>query len=219
MAMPSTAGVWLLSAAVVSASSTVWAQGADTLLSGNRRIVQGYAEPIDPAFTITTSVTASGAAPIELPCRLFAHDALRALIAIGWERSASFRQQCRRLALAGAVVLLQQVGASVTPWNAESRIGTLADGHVMARVRVRDGRASIEVIAHELEHVLERIDGVNLAFDAMRRGSGTTLAGGAYETRRATRAGQQVAGEVALSTRRARRMARSRRDARSRPGD
>jgi hypothetical protein len=72
----------------------------------------------------------------------------------------------------------------------------LEDGRVMARVRVRVGRESVEVIAHELEHVLERIDGVQLALEAMRPGSGTTLAGGAYETRRATEAGRQVAKEL-----------------------
>jgi hypothetical protein len=75
----------------------------------------------------------------------------------------------------------------------------------MARVRVRDGRESVAVIAHELEHVLERIDGVSLALEALRPGSGTTLAGGAYETRRATRAGEQVAEEMARAARRARR--------------
>ena len=67
----------------------------------------------------------------------------------------------------------------------------LEDGRVVARVRVRHGRESVEVIAHELEHVLERIDGVQLALDALRRGSSTTLAGGAYETRRATDAGRR----------------------------
>jgi hypothetical protein len=100
---------------------------------------------------------------------------------------------------------VQQVVPALTPWDAESRLATLADGRVMARVRVRDGRESVAVIAHELEHVLERIDGVSLALEALRPGSGTTLAGGAYETRRATRAGEQVAEEMARAARRARR--------------
>jgi hypothetical protein len=202
-----TAVVWLLSAAVVGAGLEARALGAETLLPGSRRIMRGYADAIDPAYTFTTSVTPPTATLAELPCRVLAHAGLRPLVEIGWARSPSFRQQCRRLAQAGAVVLLQQVGAKLTPWDAESRLGTLADGRVVARVRVRDGRESVEVIAHEFEHVLERIDGVNLACDALRRGSGTTLAGGAYETRRATLAGQQVAQEVARATRRARRAA------------
>jgi hypothetical protein len=117
-----------------------------------------------------------------------------------WSRSPTFRQQCRRLASAKALVLMQSVSAKETPWNAESRIGVLANGHVMARMRVRDGRESLEIIAHELEHVLERIDGINLALDSTRSGSGTTLSGGAYETRRATAAGRRVAKEVGRAT-------------------
>ena len=51
--------------------------------------------------------------------------------------------------------------------------------------------------------MLERIDGVQLALDAMKRGSGTTIAGGAYETRRATEAGRTVAKEVRRSEKKA----------------
>ena len=49
----------------------------------------------------------------------------------------------------------------------------------------------VELLGHEFEHVLEHIDGVDLRADAAR-GRAQLLAGGAYETRRATEAGLQV---------------------------
>jgi hypothetical protein len=53
------------------------------------------------------------------------------------------------------------------------------------------------VLAHELEHVLEQIEGVSLS-DAADRTSGGThrMADGAYETERARVAGRAAAEEV-----------------------
>ena len=130
------------------------------------------------------------------PCHLIAHAHLRPFIELGWTHSATFRQQCLRLAAAQATVVLQGASATEVSWDAQSRIGKSADGLILAQVLVRHGRESIEVIAHELEHVLERIDGEHPAFAASRSHSGATAAGGAYETTRAIRAGQQVAREV-----------------------
>ena len=197
MPVRSTAAAWMLCAAVSSITgSAAFAQGIDQLPLAGRRLVPSYTDAVDPSFTRLATPWSLGEVPAALPCRLLAHAHLRPLLEQLWSRSVTFRQQCRRLAGARAVVLLQGASADETVWDAESRIGTLDTGRVMARVRVRTGRESVEVIAHELEHVLERIDGVRLALDAARRGSGTTVAGGAYETRRATEAGRQVAKEV-----------------------
>ena len=156
----------------------------------------------DPGYTVASAIATATPAPSALPCRLLAQTHLLPLLDESWARSATFRRQCRRLADADAVVLLQGATADQTRWDGESRIGVLANGRVMARVRVRRGRESIEVIAHELEHVLERIDGVHPAFGAASAGSGATVAGGAYETRRAQQAGRRVASEVGRGTRR-----------------
>lgn len=197
MPVGSRAASWLLCAAVAATpGSTALAQGTEPLPLIGRRLMQSYSAAVDPSFTRVASPSPAAGVPPSLPCRLLAQAHLRPLLDELWTRSATFRRQCRRLAAADAVVLLQGSQPAHIRWDAESRIGNLAGGQVMARVRVRAGRESGEVIGHELEHVLERIDGVHLELDAARRGSGTTVAGGAYETRRATEAGRRVAKEV-----------------------
>jgi hypothetical protein len=192
-----TAAAWMLCAAISSTTgATAAAQAIERPPIASRRLVQSYTDAVDASFTRLAAPWSLGNAPSTLPCRVLAHAQLQPLLLQLWSRSATFRQQCRRLAGAQALVLLQRASAKETVWNAESRIGVLDNGHVLARVRVRTGRESVEIIAHEFEHVLERIDGVQLALDAMRPGSGTTLAGGAYETRRATEAGRRAAKEV-----------------------
>ncbi|WP_157899702.1 hypothetical protein [Luteitalea pratensis] len=70
----------------------------------------------------------------------------------------------------------------------------------MAHVSVRRSRDAIELIAHELEHVLEHLEGVTF-LDVKRPGSGISLSGGAFETRRADDSGRRVAAEVRTATR------------------
>src|SRR5688572_9196174 len=47
-----------------------------------------------------------------------------------------------------------------------ARIGRTDDGVIVARDSVRRSREVIEFIAHELEHVLERIDGVTTSMSS-----------------------------------------------------
>jgi hypothetical protein len=197
MSARSAAAAWMLCAAIsVTMGSTADAQGVDERPLPGRLVGPSHGYAVDPTFMRRGSPWSAVMPPAALPCRVLAHARLRPLLDELWSRSATFRLQCRRLAGAQAVVLLHEASARDTVWDAESRIGVLDDGRVMAHVRVRVGRESVEVVAHELEHVLERVDGAHLPLDALRRGSGTTLAGGAYETRRATDAGRRAAKEV-----------------------
>jgi hypothetical protein len=85
--------------------------------------------------------------------------------------------------------------------RAEARIGRSPDGVTIARIRIKRGPEAVELLAHELEHVLERVDGINLLWKLRRPGSGISLSGGAFETRRAIDAGRRVAEEVRAATR------------------
>ena len=68
----------------------------------------------------------------------------------------------------------------------------------MAHVRLYSPFDAAEIIAHEFEHLLEQIDGVNLRLLSLIAGSGVTETNdGSYETRRAVLAGRRVAGECA----------------------
>jgi hypothetical protein len=126
---------------------------------------------------------------------LFVTVELDAAARLAWQRSATFRTQCRRLATAGAVVVVQgALPADV--WRASSRIGVSPEGITVARIRVGARGNAVELLSHEIEHVLERIDGVNYMIDARRGGSTMLLPGGAFETRRAIAAGRRVAEEV-----------------------
>ena len=74
-------------------------------------------------------------------------------------------------------------------------------GVVVGRVQVPLSATSIEFIAHELEHILERAEGVDLPRESERTGSGVWRAVDGFETQRATDMGRQVAREVGESLR------------------
>jgi hypothetical protein len=81
-------------------------------------------------------------------------------------------------------------------WRAETRIGVTREGVTFAHVRLRRTVGAVELMAHELEHVLERVEGVNLLMEASRGSSRVSVSGGAFETQRAIDSGRRVAAEV-----------------------
>ena len=164
-------------------------------------LVCGQASVIASPLNTPQQSTAQPAAP-PWPCRLIVADDLRESVELAWERSPTFRSQCERLAAAGTLVLLHRASSAQISQQAQSTIGVSGDGVTIARVRVRLTVDTIELIAHELEHVVEYIDDVKLAAKASRHRSGVTLVGGAYETDRAVEAGLRVAREVRESAHR-----------------
>jgi hypothetical protein len=124
------------------------------------------------------------------PCRLVITKTLRASVQLAWMRSSTFRAQCARLAQAGTIVFVHAVSSVQILRQAQSVIGVTADGATVARVLVRPGADTVEHIAHEFEHVLEYLEGVD------HRRTGAMLSHDAYETDRAMDAGTRVAREV-----------------------
>jgi hypothetical protein len=130
------------------------------------------------------------------PCRLVVPQPLREIVDDAWRRSATFRRQCRDLADARAVVVLTLRARFGRAAQADTAIGIDAAGIVVATVSVPlDGR-TVELVAHELEHVVERVTGIDLAGESRRRDSGVWRASGGFETHRAIEAGRRVAREV-----------------------
>jgi len=91
---------------------------------------------------------------------------------------------------AGTIVFVHVVSSVQIRRQAQSVIGVTRDGATVARVLVRSSAHTVELIAHEFEHVLEYLEGVD------HRRSGTMLSHDAYETDRAMDAGTRVAREV-----------------------
>ena len=149
------------------------------------------ADSFDTAQPATESVPASA-----WPCKLVVTDDLLRHVRMVWERSPTFRSQCARLARAGALVLLRTASSVQIQRPAQSRIGVSADGTTVALVWLRMSADSIEHIGHELEHVLEHVEKVNLRQMLARHRSGVTVSVVGYETDRAIAAGRRVAREV-----------------------
>ena len=126
-----------------------------------------------------------------LPCRRVVTGTLLGAIERGWDLSPTFKQQCTDLAAARAVVSLSW-GQPTAQWHARTRMGR-EGGVMVAYVGVPPVEEAIGYVAHELEHVLARIRGVDFEAASKRAGSGVwRAASGDYETQAAIDAGRRV---------------------------
>jgi hypothetical protein len=118
--------------------------------------------------------------------------------------SSTFRRQCWRIATASDLVVSLHPGnrPSVNRFRAKTRIAR--DGrHLVASIEIFTPELAAELIAHELEHVIEQLDGVDLAAKADVDSSGVKRGDASepsFETVRATRMGLTVAAEVRRRT-------------------
>ena len=151
------------------------------------------------AETAQPAPTLASAAVVVRPSNLAAASVFRPLLDGMWQSSPTFNGQCRRLAAAPRLkVVLRLEAPQHRPSFAartvlERRDGVLVAAHVFLSLTPD----AVELIAHEVEHVLEQLDGVDLEAQA---GSGNVWKrdDGAFETRRATEVGRRVAREVKL---------------------
>ena len=118
--------------------------------------------------------------------------------------SSTFRAQCRRLAAARDLY----VRVTVVPFLPDPRYRGLSviqrtrTGAVVAFVEILDGSDPTEWIAHELEHVIEQIEGVRVRQLCVHEFGTCRVSSGAFDTLRAVRAGRWVKEEVAHARRR-----------------
>jgi hypothetical protein len=137
-------------------------------------------------------------APVPLPSNLTIPDDLRPLIDSMLRRSPTFRRQCLRIAEASNLTIVLQYAHSPTSHvRARTRMTTLRGGRRLAMVEIRQLDDSVELIAHEIEHVVEQLDGVDLSARAALPATGVhRCEDGDFETIRAIRIGAAVADEV-----------------------
>jgi hypothetical protein len=156
------------------------------------------------SLALLGSIGTAAAVPIETqgirarvppwPCRLVVKPTLLGVVEDGWETSATLRRQCEDLAAARAVVVLQW-GSTDSQSRALSRMD-VQDGVVVAHITIPPVSEAFELVAHELQHVLEKVRGLDFEGEAGRPGSGVWRAFGGYETQAAIDAGRQAAREA-----------------------
>jgi len=132
-----------------------------------------------------------------LPASIALEDGLQPVVRWTLEYSPTFRQQCRVLAstpglTATVRVTMRRPGSSD---RARAIVRPKASGGFAADIEIRNASEIPELLAHEFEHLIEQLDGIDLGVLA-QRGQARRLEDGAFETRRAIAAGQRVAGEV-----------------------
>ena len=116
-------------------------------------------------------------------------------------RSPTFRRQLIRLAAAPGLVLTVAIRRVATSSYAEATTRFAREHRRLSRADVEIGPADhaslVELIAHELEHVLEQLDGVNLPQLAQSPGVSVNhhQRGRSFETARARQIGLDVAAE------------------------
>ena len=121
--------------------------------------------------------------------------------------SATFRAQCQRIARSRSLVVLIRVDPAIAErsYRARTSFNRTAAGALVARVHVSLRSNPVQWIAHEIEHVLEQLDGVSLPALAAARQGAWVSTGQMFETMRAIEAGRQAAAEFQQSERRRRR--------------
>lgn len=120
----------------------------------------------------------------------------RPLVEAMLRRSPTFRQQCQRLAtprLGSISFRYEQLRGA----RALTEVKPL-NGRLSAVVRLGAGDDDVELIAHEIEHIIEQLDGVDLRTQSELPGTGVSSCcsgRGSFETVRAIRAGVKVSQE------------------------
>ena len=116
-------------------------------------------------------------------------------------RSPTFREQCEKLASYRSVhigVAQNEARLRALGRGAMAEIRRYASGIVAVAITLPRGDTPYEALAHEVEHVLEFLDGLKLRALAASgaRHTEVWLGPGGIETRRAIEAGQRVALEM-----------------------
>jgi hypothetical protein len=137
-------------------------------------------------------------ASTELPVGLLIPKGLRPVLERMWQASPAFRRQCARLIDTSVSVTVSIGLPAATPaarafTRIERRNGLVRYAYVYLNARLHRVH---EVLAHELEHVLEQIDGVDLAGLSANGVHGVHRERGVFETARAAAIGRLVAHEV-----------------------
>ena len=138
---------------------------------------------------------------LALPPNLLVSSMYQPLVESMLRDSPTFRRQCIRIAGEPRLTVRLAVGSapSRSGIRAATRITRTEKGRLTALIDIGLFENVKELIAHEFEHIIEQLDGVDLAARAALPHTGVTEFGYAadmFETVRAQRTGRKVASEL-----------------------
>jgi hypothetical protein len=179
------------------------------------RLAVNHATPLPTIWSTSPSVVRvydddESASPrvksLPLPPNLTMSEPMRVIAAAMLEQSPTFRRQCARLANARQLTVVVDNLAVQAPGlsRAYTTFAVGAGGRLVARVHLPPSIERDELLAHEIEHVIEQLDGVDLPAMSARDSTGVqvSLESGRFETQRAVTIGRQVAEEIRRAQRR-----------------
>ena len=191
----------------VSANIRSWAAALVSyalLVHDNPATAQSSArEHARVSFTSVQQYVAGEAIPrqLALPDNLVVSAMYRPFLETMLRASPTFRRQCMRVAAEPLLTVHLNIvpPTHIIGARAVTRLSRGADGHLLAAIQLASSRDTEELIAHEFEHIIEQLDGIDLAARAALRNTGVRYVGNTenvFETTRAQRVGLKVASEL-----------------------
>ena len=168
---------------------------------------QTYSSFEQPRVSVTSvqHYDASEAIPRQLaaPANLVVSPMFLPLVESMLRDSPTFRRQCLRISGAPDLTVRLEIRGGVPSRldvRATTKLTRQEHGRLSAVIDISVRHDVVELIAHEFEHIIEQLDGVDLASWARRPHTGVTSLlydANVFETARAKRVGLKVVSELA----------------------
>jgi len=124
----------------------------------------------------------------------------RELVRAMWGQSGTFRRQCQRIGRARTLTVNVHTFRQTRTADAITRLVHRPGSGLVADLYLAQLDRIVELLAHELEHIIERLEGIDVGQLSRRVPHLVwSTADGSYETRRAIHSGQTVASEVVMA--------------------
>jgi hypothetical protein len=171
-------------------------------------VVSGFTRSNTVSDAARSSVTAAqvyvpnSVQHVELPNNLVVAPVYQSVVDTMRRRSPTFRRQCLRVASSPKLSIVLQPDLPPTRSRARAWTSMLRGdgGRLHAVIEIGNLSSLPELIAHEMEHVIEQLDGIDLSAKARLPLSGVRrclgVEGTVFETTRAVAIGERVAHEV-----------------------
>ena len=136
--------------------------------------------------------------PLDLPPNVTIPAAFADFVEDMLRSSPTFRAQCSRIAREASLRVVVRKSLLAPAQAAITRLIRRSDGYLDAEVELGAFGDVVLLVAHEFEHIIEQLDGVDLTSMAARPGTGvrTDPRTGQFETDRAIVVGRLVARET-----------------------